>query len=457
MLVHRIVLVVAAVGLYSRVAAVDRLPGASELAMPAIVQLATPPEAVEMWKRSATNPSALFDYLDRNAQRPLLAAKRYDAESVENRLLNLEYMAIERLGDIATPALIPRIERYASDKRVAKEYDAATTARLAAERIRFRARGRDAYVDEMIAWVLTGDPAPGTAEQQVKDVWRKVIDGARALGVIKARETVPVLIAKQQSPGWNNTHLGLYLIRSLARIGDPRALDVMREQLLGYAWYVQAAKVPLEPEEPDVAWSYWQSRTVGMTQQQAIQELIRSLADDPAPLQAVRVLELIGEPAVPSLIVTLAGPTVGKDAGAARRLAAVALGNLRSREAVGPLQLALRDKSDVMRGIAAHALGQIGDRSSVPNLVLTLNDPVRAVQISAMRALGMIADPSAQGDVLRVMRASTYANVRFAAVETLGKIGTRKTVPELEAVMAKEPDQNVLAAMRIAATKLKSK
>jgi hypothetical protein len=466
-MIGRMSVFAAAIVLAANGGAAGQLPGTGALAMPAVIERPAPPEAVEMWERSATNPLALFAYLDREAVRKSLEPRHYDSEKLGNLLLDLESMAVERLGDIGGVGLITRLEEYVGRKVAAKEWDAATTARLTIERIRLRAKGRDAYVQAMIDWVQSPEPVPPTGdseqppersyEQQSKDYWRRVIDGARALGVVQATEAVPVLIAKRQAPGWNNTHLGFWLVRALARIGDHRALETMKQQLLLFAWYVQSAQYPLEPEEPDVAWAYWQTRTRGMTQDQAIQEMLRSLSDDPAPLQAVRILELTGEPAVPGLLRALAGSLGGRDPAAAGRLAGVALGRLRARQAVGPLRQAVRSGPPDMRKVAAQALAEIGDPSALPDLMQAATDPDRGVQMSAIDAIGMLGDPAAEGLLLTIAGTASDPNVRYTAAAALGKTGTPNAIPALQALADKEANENVRAAMRAAISKLGSK
>jgi hypothetical protein len=418
-----------------------------------------PPEAVEMWERSATNPLALFAYLDREAVRKSLEPRHYDSEKLANLLLDLESMAVERLGDIGGVGLITRLEEYVGRKVAAKEWDAATTARLTIERIRLRAKGRDAYVQAMIDWVQSPEPVPPTGdseqppersyEQQSKDYWRRVIDGARALGVVQATEAVPVLIAKRQAPGWNNTHLGFWLVRALARIGDPRALETMKQQLLLFAWYVQSAQYPLEPEEPDVAWAYWQTRTRGMTQERTIQELIGSLADDAPPhlLGTDGTLELIGGPAVPELVNALTRPPRGPRPEWAQCEAARVLGKLRAGEAVAPLRGLLRTGSGITRSASADALGRIGDRSAVPDLMQVAAEPNRSLQLSALDALESLADTRAEQPVLALVRSSPDAAVRGAAARTLGKVGTSASVPTLRELLAAESDRDVRNAI----------
>jgi HEAT repeat protein len=74
--------------------------------------------------------------------------------------------------------------------------------------------------------------------------------------------------------------------------------------------------------------------------------------------------------------------------------AAVALGFIGDRSAVGPLIKALTDESTAVRRDAAMALGRIGDNRAVEPLKKALNDANSGVREGAANALKKIGDRS---------------------------------------------------------------
>ena len=94
-----------------------------------------------------------------------------------------------------------------------------------------------------------------------------------------------------------------------------------------------------------------------------------------------------GAAAIPALSEAMCS----KDA-AARRLAADALGSLRSAEGLAPLLQALKDHDSQVQSSAARGLANIGS-PAVEGLTDALGSPDASVQREAARALGEIRDP----------------------------------------------------------------
>lgn len=108
---------------------------------------------------------------------------------------------------------------------------------------------------------------------------------------------------------------------------------------------------------------------------------------------------------------------------------ALALGNM-GKEAVGPLERRLADKSPAVRSNAAIALGAIGPdaRSATPALIRLLKDRdalVRECVIWAIKDIG--TDPDQTIPTLTEMLSDRNFNIRGAAVNALGSI--RPTTP----------------------------
>ena len=74
-----------------------------------------------------------------------------------------------------------------------------------------------------------------------------------------------------------------------------------------------------------------------------------------------------------------------------RRMAAIALGELRYAPAVGPLISVLGDSDASARAEAARALGNLGDREAFRPLTSSLSDEAPRVRAAAVQALGGVA------------------------------------------------------------------
>ena len=431
------------------------------VAFPAILQPATPPEALEMWRASENNPAALLPYLDRPELFKALLKKgvpdifAIDTPSGGARELagTLHRMAVHRMGDIGGPDNIAALERFAAQSESAKiDYD-ALLAQFAIERIRVRQRGRDAYVREMTAWLETPAAPPDATNRQMMEAAFRVSQASRALGVIGAAETVPLLLAKYEKGGRNTRFVGVPVF---TRLNDVRAIAVLHDYLAELAH--RRNYRPLEPGEPDVAWAYWQMRTRGLSETEAAREILSATKIDLHTLRGYAVLEMLGKPAVPALVAVLTNPPKNHDTEEqAQFIAARALGNLRAREAVGVLRKTLRtNKSKYVRGLAGRALGQIGDKTAVPDLIAAATtEREDTARFDILGALGELADPRAETVLLQIAAQDANQNIRYVALKALRSAGTVGAIPVLEARLPKEPDENVRAEIRFTIRKLK--
>jgi HEAT repeat protein len=145
----------------------------------------------------------------------------------------------------------------------------------------------------------------------------------------------------------------------------------------------------------------------------------------PSERPDVDALEAAGD--VPGLIRALgfqADPAI-------RFWAAVALGRLADREALGPLGELLRDPLPLPRRGAAAAMGRLGDHGGTPLLVAALADSDPEVRKSAAQALGELGDPSgiaalraALNEALVAMLEDSEELVRDRAVRALRVLDT---------------------------------
>ena len=102
-----------------------------------------------------------------------------------------------------------------------------------------------------------------------------------------------------------------------------------------------------------------------------------------------------------------------------RRLAAVALGHIASRQARPELSLVLDDPDDELVADAARALGQLGDIRATAALIALLRDSRPwFVRVTAAGALGALEDPAAVPALVEELGAEDW-DLRNAAARSL--------------------------------------
>ncbi|RKY41050.1 MAG: hypothetical protein DRP85_07295, partial [Candidatus Makaraimicrobium thalassicum] len=115
-----------------------------------------------------------------------------------------------------------------------------------------------------------------------------------------------------------------------------------------------------------------------------------------------------------------------------RESAAVTLGDIGNKRAVGPLIQALKDKDWYVRSdSAAEALGKIGDKRAVEPLIEVLKKNENGyVRRSAAWALGEIGDKGAVEPLVQALK-DEDSDVRKSVARALGKIGDKGAVEPL--------------------------
>jgi HEAT repeat protein len=156
--------------------------------------------------------------------------------------------------------------------------------------------------------------------------------------------------------------------------------------------------------------------------------LIRALADGENPGRrnsAVEALMEIGEPAVPSLVETLASPDVD-----VRKFAVDALAGVGSHSALEALMATLTDSDPNVRAAAADAVGLIGDPESAGCLkALAVDlDQDHLVRFSALRALSRLDVPVSAADLAPALDQSA---LRAAAFGVLGRMDDPDAIARL--------------------------
>lgn len=432
------------------------------LRQPGILLQPTPAEWLAMYRYT---PQQLLQVLLQHVKRMEThkGALTVDSASAEDkRAQDRRLYALRRLGDIASTDSVPGIEQFIAQRTAQNdwltEYDVAL-ARLTIERIQLRAQGEEVYVAALIDWVRYGYnerhyPGAINSKGGTTALGRaRVREGARALGVLKVAEAVPVLIERHRG---HNTYTGYFFIRALAQIGDARAMGLIARETSAAVGSGARIQIPLEPGEVDPAWAYWQMRTRGMNLAQTIEVLIGTLGDYSQPFGSFGVLEVIGEPAIPALIRALESPQA-KDPELLQCNAARLLGLLKAKEAVPLLRTVLREGSQRVVNAAVEALGRIGDPVALPDLLEMAQSSDFYVQMAAIFALGSMGDARAEPALLKLLSEHPNDNVRFAAAEALAKVGTPAAIPVLEQRLQAESLRSVRGRINWALRMLRQK
>jgi HEAT repeat protein len=295
---------------------------------------------------------------------------------------------------------------------------------------------RDRDVRQVAAHVLTqiGPPAvePLIAALEDDD-WNVRWAAIEALGRIgDARSVGPLITVLGNLP----SHQRETAAEALGRIGDARAVEPLIAALKDVD-VRQAAAGALD----DIGWQpgqdadgavYWIAKAqwdkcvaIGAPAVQPLTAVLKD-KDDEVRWAAAKALLQIGDTrAVGPLIAAL------QDSDCSVREAAVdALGQIGGARAIEHLVAALKDEDGDVRQAAAHALAQIGAPAVEPLIALYKKTDFR---VPAVKALGQIGGTRAVEFLVAALKDKDI-DVRRAATEALGRIGTPATEPLLAAL-----------------------
>lgn len=105
-----------------------------------------------------------------------------------------------------------------------------------------------------------------------------------------------------------------------------------------------------------------------------------------------------------------------------RANAARAVGILRGHAALPALYEALKSKDTVLLYESIVAIQKIDDRAAGPRVEFLLHDLNEKVQVAAIETVGLLGDQGALPDLRRVLRDSSKARVRRAALDAIAKL-----------------------------------
>ncbi len=148
----------------------------------------------------------------------------------------------------------------------------------------------------------------------------------------------------------------------------------------------------------------------------------------------------LGEPAILPLINLLSDPVIE----VAHR-AAIALGQLGSRQAVEPLIRTLQSPDKLIRWSVIEALGQLADERAIPSLLIALQDPELHIGEATGVALVKIGAP-ALFPIIRLIPTIPPETLtpRILVAAVLGELADRRAVSSLVTLLG-DTNENVRA------------
>lgn len=186
--------------------------------------------------------------------------------------------------------------------------------------------------------------------------------------------------------------------------------------------------------------------------ERAVAPLMTLMRDESSTLRAQASVSLarLGLVALPKLIAALRDSRPS-----ARQLAAEALGEIGSREAVAPLVELIETDTSGARLEAITALGKIGDPAAIdPILSIQRNGSV-AIRRKTIPALARFRDKRAVEALIAAL-ADQNEEVRQSAAAGLGEVGDQGVVVVLERLADKDPSQDVRSAAAQAVQRLRA-
>lgn len=209
----------------------------------------------------------------------------------------------------------------------------------------------------------------------------------------------------------------------------------------------------LKGDDPELR--YWAADALGkIGDPLAVTELIAALRD---PFEAVRMSAAValGDLKANAAVAALGELVVGKippakgyrlfnpvDVGAARWMAARALGRIGDPRAVEPLSEALLQNDSDLGLFVAQALGRLGDRRAVPTLLKAAEGRPEPALRGVIEALGMLGDARAMPFLLDLL-VSGGEDARHTAAAALGRLRGQAAVDALKKATLDDPAQHV--------------
>ncbi len=303
----------------------------------------------------------------------------------------VRYYAAEALIGIGAKAVLPLIEILRSQRE---------SDRARASRVLWRI-GQPA-VEPLIAVIQDRNAAPESRAA-----------AAHALGVIADARAIKSL-----------THLlkdERYFVRQEAAF----ALGQMGEGAIDQLLEIANSSVPATRESAIEALGNFKSP-------RSITKLIEALSDSNASVRSAAV-KALGETQSPAAVTPLL-VLLRDESGALKSQAAAALARL-GPVALPSLVSSLKDNRPSIRQLAAEALGDIGSKEAVAPLIELISTDQSGARPEAIEALGKIGDPKAIAPILSAMRSGSVA-VRKKGIGALARFRDSRSVDALVAALS---------------------
>ena len=288
------------------------------------------------------------------------------------------------------------------------------------------------------------------------------VTAARAMGLIGATESIPVLIG----------HLGdaapevrWSVARALADFGSPAVEPLflvlrkgrkdMRLAAIDGLWEIpdkragEALRYALADEDEEVrakAEAAIRKRQVIDVWRRTLGSQVQEEGSAPKKKRTVRLedkklFEQSGSQEIDTLVVALKDKDWNAQLGAATRLI------MMGRPAVDGLIRALRDENPEVQAAAASLLGEMRETAVEP-LIDALRDPDRFVRLVAARNLGKIGNKRAIEALIGSLHRDPDGEARATVAEALGYMGSRQAIESLVLALRDRDDAVQIAAAR---------
>jgi HEAT repeat protein len=242
----------------------------------------------------------------------------------------------------------------------------------------------DALTDQVSADLL-GDGSPA-------DVSPDNIQGTVALEEEQVKDEIDIQIDLLSDPDWV---VRREAVITLGEMGDERCVEPLARGLRDGDWQVREVAIEAMGQVGSPAVDTllkllrdWDVRKYAILSlgkirdERVLDPLMQQLRNDEFKDDAINALVELGEPSVPKLILALKD----KDENV-RKSAVLALGRIKSNEAIDPLIEMLSDKDWFTRLTAAAALESIGDERGREAIKPLMKDPDMVVKMRVERIL----------------------------------------------------------------------
>ena len=355
----------------------------------------------------------------------------------------IEKEAVRYLGAMQKPEFIPTFEGVLTKTENAPEV--AYKAITALEQLASSGATENTAIVPALQLSLKNNSA------QVR------MHAAKLLGRIQTETAVPDLIRLLSDP---NSYVKNTAIDALNRIGDPatapllevlatKARNLIPDEDTGFtADYQYIASAYIDEswmKKYRIATQAATIQTLGLLKsEEAVQPLIKELANEELQSQALAALVEMRGAAVPLMLDALKN-----GANETRIRIADALGTIGDRRAIEPLIAALNDDPHKeVKALAATGLGNMRTRRAVPALTeaLTYDDTTATNAATALGKIGVSTEDAVQKLIITAMSKQMRETLRLAAIDTLWQLKPEAATQSMLLLMFSDETSPIIRA-----------